>query len=62
MELSDPQTALLADYLEPFLALTGDRRTRALLEATIAGIIGSEHLLCSQIAAFSPTAGRHTGQ
>lgn len=62
MELSVPRTALLAEYLTPFLALTGDQRTRTLLAATIEGIIGSEHLLCSQIAAFSPTAGRHAGQ
>ena len=62
MELSDLQTALLTDYLAPFLALTGDRRTRTLLGATIAGIIGSEHLVCSRIAAFSPTARRYAQQ
>lgn len=57
MELSAPQTTLVAAYLEPCLALAGDRRTRRLLGAVVAGSIGSEHLLCSQIAAFSPSAG-----
>lgn len=61
MELSEPQFDLLEAYLQPFLSLAGDRRTRTLLGATVAGIIGSEHLLCSQIAAFSPAAGRHGG-
>lgn len=62
MELSAPQLELLADYLEPFLALAGDQRTRTLLGAVVAGIIGSGHLLCSRIAAFSPSARRHAGQ
>jgi hypothetical protein len=45
-------------YLAPFVGLTGDRRTAALLGATVRGIIASESLICSRIAAFSPSAGR----
>ena len=57
MEITPPMADVLATYLAPFLDLTGDRRTAALLEATIGGIVASESLLCSRIAAFSPPAG-----
>ena len=59
MELRDAENDLLAAYLTPFAALAGDRRTARLLTATVRGIIGSESLCCSRIAAFSPCAGRH---
>jgi hypothetical protein len=58
MELSPPTVDLLAAYLTPFLDLAGDRRTRALLAATVHGIVASESLVCSRIAAFSPSPGR----
>ena len=48
---------LLETYLAPFMELAGDRRTAALLGATVRGIVASESLLCSRIAAFSPCAG-----
>jgi hypothetical protein len=57
VEITPPTTDLLESYLTPFLALTGDRRTAALLGATVRGIVASESLLCSRIAAFSPSAG-----
>jgi hypothetical protein len=44
----------LTRYLEPFGALIGDRRTARTVQGVIEGIIGSESLRCSQIAAFSP--------
>jgi hypothetical protein len=50
-------TDLLEGYLEPFLGLAGDRRTAALVGATVRGIVASESLICSRIAAFSPCAG-----
>jgi hypothetical protein len=56
MELTPHTNDLLDSYLEPFLALAGDRRTAALLGATVRGIVASESLLCSRIAAFSPSA------
>jgi hypothetical protein len=59
MELRNAEDDLLAAYLTPFAALAGDRRTAHLLTATVRGIIGSESLCCSRIAAFSPCAGRH---
>jgi hypothetical protein len=57
MDLSSATDDLLASFLAPFLDLTGDRRTTALLAATVRGIIASESLVCSRIAAFSPSAG-----
>lgn len=58
MEITPPTADLLETYLTPFLELAGDRRTAALLAATVRGIIASESLLCSRIAAFSPCPGR----
>ena len=57
MDLQPVEADLLDAYLTPFLALTGDRRTTWLLAATVRGIIGSESLVVSRIAAFSPGAG-----
>lgn len=59
MELHDAEDDLLAAYLTPFATLAGDRCTARLRAATVRGIIGSESLCCSHIAAFSPCAGRH---
>jgi hypothetical protein len=61
MELSAAEHDLFTQYLSSFDGLVGDRRTRALLGATVRGIIGAESLRCSRIAAFSPAlaAGRH---
>jgi hypothetical protein len=58
MDLTPREDDLLAAYLAPFLGLAGDRRTARLLAATVRGIVGSESLACSRIAAFSPRAGR----
>jgi hypothetical protein len=58
MELAPGEDDLLCCYLERFVALAGDRRTGRLLAATVRGIIGAESLVCAQIAAFSPGAGR----
>lgn len=60
MEIAPPTADVLETYLEPFVALAGDRRTAALLGATVRGIVASESLLCSRIAAFSPSAGART--
>ena len=57
MEITPPTADLLETYLAPYLALAGDRRTAALLGATVRGIVASESLLCSRIAAFSPSPG-----
>ena len=57
MELSAAAGDLLGAYLAAFDGLAGDRRTRALFGATVRGILGSESLVCSRIAAFSPCAG-----
>lgn len=54
MELRHAEQDLLATSLTPFTALAGDRRTAHLLGATVRGIIGSESLCCSRIAAFPP--------
>jgi hypothetical protein len=54
MDLTPPQVDLLAGYLDPFLALAGDRRTARLLAATVQGIIAGEGLVCARIGAFSP--------
>lgn len=58
MELTAPEVDLLDAYLAPFRALAGDRRTARLLGGVVRGIVGSESLVCSRIAAFSPCAGR----
>ena len=58
MDLTLREGDLFAAYLEPFLALAGDRRTARLLGGVVRGIIGGESLVCARIAAFSPPAGR----
>lgn len=58
VDLSAPEDDLLTTYVAPFVELAGDRRTARLLAATVRGIVGSESLVCSRIAAFSPCAGR----
>ncbi len=57
MDLRPREDDLFAAYLAPFLELAGDRRTARLLAGTVRGIVGSESLVCSRIAAFSPSAG-----
>ncbi len=57
MELTAAETDVLGGYLDGFTALAGDRRTAWLLGETVRGIIGSESLCCSRIAALSPCAG-----
>src|SRR5690348_17018291 len=57
MELSAHEHDLLGNYLASFVALTGDRRTAALLDGMLRGIIASESPICARIAAFSPSAG-----
>ena len=54
MELRPIETDALAGYLSYYQSLIGDRRTQTLFEGTIRGIIGSESLVCAQIAAQSP--------
>lgn len=58
MSAALPDGNLLHAYLAPFTALAGDRRTARLLGDTVTGIIGSESLICSRIAAFSPWTRR----
>ncbi len=58
MDLTPPEVDLLGAYVAPFLDLAGDRRTAQLLAGTVRGIVASESLVCSRIAAFSPCAGR----
>jgi hypothetical protein len=58
MELTAAEWDLLSGYLRDFTALAGDRRTATLLEGTLRGILASESLVCSRIAAFSPSVGR----
>jgi hypothetical protein len=58
VELTPPELDLLDAYVAPFLELAGDRRTARLLAGTVRGIVASESLICAQIAAFSPCAGR----
>lgn len=60
MDLRPPEIDVFRAYLAPCTALTGDQRTARLLSETVRGIIGSESLCCSRIAAFSPWTGRHT--
>ena len=54
MDLTTAETDLFATYLASFTPLAGDRRTARLLSETVRGIIASESLCCSRIAAFSP--------
>jgi hypothetical protein len=54
VELRPAETDALATYLSYYRPLIGDRRTQTLFEGTIKGIIGSESLVCAQIAAQSP--------
>jgi hypothetical protein len=58
VDLAPPEVDLLDAYVAPFLDLAGDRRTARLLAGTVRGIVASESLVCAQIAAFSPCAGR----
>jgi hypothetical protein len=58
MELTAREQDLVSGYLDTFTRLAGDRRTATLLGATIRGILGSESLVCSRIAAFSPSPRR----
>ena len=58
MDLIPPEVDLLEGYLAPFLEVAGDRRTARLVAGTVRGIVASESLVCSRIAAFSPCAGR----
>lgn len=58
MELPSREQDMLSAYVAPFAHLAGDRRTARLLGDAIRGIIGSESLVCSRIAAFSPPVGR----
>ncbi len=58
MDLRPHADDLLSAYLQRFTALAGDRRTGRLIGATVRGIIGAESLVCTRIAAFSPSAGR----
>jgi len=59
VELRVGEEDALASYLSYYDSLIGDWRTRTLFQGTIKGIIGSESLVCSQIAAQSPVlAGR----
>lgn len=57
MDLVPREQDLLAGYASPFTEVAGDRRTARLLGDVIRGIIGSESLVCSRIAAFSPPVG-----
>jgi hypothetical protein len=57
MDLRPEERDLLGGYVAPFAEVAGDRRTGRLLGEVVGGIIGSERLVCSQIAAFSPCAG-----
>jgi hypothetical protein len=57
MEMTSVAVDVLDAYLAPFVGLTGDRRTAALLGATVRGIVASESLIWARIAAFSPSAG-----
>jgi len=59
MELREAEEALFGGYLAHFAELSGGRRTRAVFNETVRGIIGSESLCCNRIAALSPPAGGH---
>lgn len=55
MHLAERQQDLLSAYLDDYRPLIGDQRTQALFRGTIAGIIGAQSLICSKVAAFSPS-------
>ena len=55
MQLAEGQRDLLTDYLDAYRPLIGDRRTQELFRGTIEGIIGAQSLICSKVAAFSPS-------
>lgn len=57
MELTAAEADLFATFLAPFTTLAGDTRTARLIGDTVRGIIASESLCCSRIAAFSPRTG-----
>jgi hypothetical protein len=57
MDLTPREADLFDAYLTPFLGLAGDRRTARLVGGILRGIVGSESLICSRIAAFSPGPG-----
>jgi hypothetical protein len=57
VELTAAERDLFGAYVGHFDGLAGDRRTRTLVGEVVRGIIGSESLCCSRIAAFSPCAG-----
>lgn len=56
MDLKPREVGLLDAYVAPFTRLARDRRTAGLLGAIVHGVIGGESLVCSRIAAFSPSA------
>jgi hypothetical protein len=62
MELRPQEIGVFDAYLAPFTALAGDQRTARLIGETVRGIIGSESLCCSRIAAFPPRARRHAAR
>lgn len=57
MDLAPLQENDLDCYLATFAPLLGDKRTRRTFRETVQGIIGAESLVCSRIAAFSPSVG-----
>lgn len=48
----------LATYLKVLSPWIGDKRTVRTVRGTVEGIIASQTLRCTQIAAFSPYAGQ----
>lgn len=60
MSIPAPAMALehLTAWAAPLRRLAGDQRTETLLLGVLTGILGSGSLVCRQIAAFSPSAGR----
>jgi hypothetical protein len=62
MELRPQEIDVFDAYLTSFTTLAGDRRTARLLGETVRGMIGSESLCCSRIAAFSPWTGCHAAR
>jgi hypothetical protein len=62
VELQRKHESFLGDYLDGYGSLIGDKRTEQLFRGTIHGIIGAESLVCTRIAAFSPSAGPNRQQ
>lgn len=58
MEVPPGGGELVDAYVGSFPEGAGDRRTGRLLGDVVRGIIGSESLICTRIAAFSPPVGR----